>query len=502
MRQDSNKRVDDVVQAEQNLAKRILQIILFCFLFLLIPAAIYGWKELYINLLERDPPTITIKEIPVGLGLRPITLSIIFEDVGAGLDEVIIRSEQTADIKTIFRKSYSGPKVHKDEILLELSGRDLGFVEGEVQIVISAFDRSFWSNGKSETISLLVDYRPPRIEVLSTQHNAVIGGAELVFYRVRGEESALSGLRVGDDWLFPGFSAKDLDADFQSHPDVYFSFFAIPIEFDEKKDAVVVYAKDLVGNISTTTINYRARRIGVRERTVNLSDEFLQTRIPDLLNEFLNLSGSKLNELVPDYHLKEPSSYNFHIVNKHYRAYIKDSIFTPLFGNPKSIKLWKDKFLRVIEAPNRGGYGEKRRYVYENKPIGEIIYPGIDFGPVQGAEVRAGNSGQVLVAENLGIYGLTVIVDHGFGLYSLYAHLSSVSCRVGDQVEKGSVIGLIGNTGLVDSGNNRLQFQILLHGVPVNPGEWFDERWLANHVDAKIADIKRTLGILMIRPLS
>jgi murein DD-endopeptidase MepM/ murein hydrolase activator NlpD len=94
--------------------------------------------------------------------------------------------------------------------------------------------------------------------------------------------------------------------------------------------------------------------------------------------------------------------------------------------------------------------------------------------------VMAANNGSVIFTGMLGIYGETVIIDHGMGLATLYGHLSSISVGTGDSVQRGQVIGRSGATGL--AGGDHLHIEFRLHGVPVYPIEWLDPHWMKDHV--------------------
>jgi len=95
--------------------------------------------------------------------------------------------------------------------------------------------------------------------------------------------------------------------------------------------------------------------------------------------------------------------------------------------------------------------------------------------------VRAANNGVVVLAEPVGIYGNTVMLDHGLGVFSGYSHLSQINVKVGDQVEKGAVLGKTGATGL--AGGDHLHFDIALQGEFVDPVEWWDAHWLKDQVE-------------------
>jgi murein DD-endopeptidase MepM/ murein hydrolase activator NlpD len=94
--------------------------------------------------------------------------------------------------------------------------------------------------------------------------------------------------------------------------------------------------------------------------------------------------------------------------------------------------------------------------------------------------VPAANSGVVVFAGALTIYGNTVVVDHGLGLQTLYAHLSSMAVKEGDLVQKGQELGRTGTTGLAVG--DHLHYEVLIQGVSVTPLEWWDARWIRDHI--------------------
>ena len=104
--------------------------------------------------------------------------------------------------------------------------------------------------------------------------------------------------------------------------------------------------------------------------------------------------------------------------------------------------------------------------------------------PVRSAPVPASNSGVVVLARYFGIYGNTVVVDHGSGLMSLQSHLSVIDVSVGDEVAKGQLLGRTGQTGL--AGGDHLHFTLMIDGLPVNPIEWWDPKWVEDRVLAKL----------------
>ncbi|MBW2167502.1 MAG: M23 family metallopeptidase [Deltaproteobacteria bacterium] len=145
---------------------------------------------------------------------------------------------------------------------------------------------------------------------------------------------------------------------------------------------------------------------------------------------------------------------------------------------------WDGVFLRLPKSANKAGFADNRVYKYKNKIIDRQIHLGIDLASIAQSPIPAANSGKVVFAGLIGIYGKTLIIDHGFGLQSMYAHLSSYNVKENQMVSKGEIIGRTGITGL--AGGDHLHYSILIHNTFVNPIEWWDKAWIKNNISSKI----------------
>ena len=124
--------------------------------------------------------------------------------------------------------------------------------------------------------------------------------------------------------------------------------------------------------------------------------------------------------------------------------------------------LWQGSFKQLINTAVESGFADQRDYIYEGDVVDHQTHLGFDLASTAAAPVSAANRGRVVHAGWLGIYGNCVILDHGMGLQSLYAHLSSIDVRVGEMIELDGKLGRSGATGL--AGGDHLHFTTLLGG--------------------------------------
>lgn len=125
--------------------------------------------------------------------------------------------------------------------------------------------------------------------------------------------------------------------------------------------------------------------------------------------------------------------------------------------------LGRGRFIMPCQGEVSPNFGERR--IYNNRT--RSSHSGIDISSSQGSPVKASNSGMVVLASNLYFSGLTVIIDHGLGLFTLYCHFSKIKVRRGQLVMKGDVVGEIGATGRVTGPH--LHWAVKLLGSRIDP---------------------------------
>lgn len=117
---------------------------------------------------------------------------------------------------------------------------------------------------------------------------------------------------------------------------------------------------------------------------------------------------------------------------------------------------------------------------------------GLDLASVAAAPIIASNPGRVVFASENGIYGLNLLIDHGYGIYSLYAHCSSLAVAQGDEVSAGERIASTGTSGLALG--DHLHFGILIQGVEVLPQEWMDKKWINDNITGVLNAGKKAIS--------
>lgn len=134
-----------------------------------------------------------------------------------------------------------------------------------------------------------------------------------------------------------------------------------------------------------------------------------------------------------------------------------------IFETVTALRQWRGGFLRPVPGQATSSFG--RRSVFNGQP--RRPHSGTDFRAAAGTAIRAPNAGTVVLAENLYFSGNAVILDHGWGLYSYFAHLSAIAVTEGEAVQPGQVVGEVGATGRVTGPH--LHWTVRLNNARVDP---------------------------------
>jgi murein DD-endopeptidase MepM/ murein hydrolase activator NlpD len=134
-------------------------------------------------------------------------------------------------------------------------------------------------------------------------------------------------------------------------------------------------------------------------------------------------------------------------------------------------RLWSGAFRLPVDEPYciKSWYGNRRSY---NGSDYTYFHTGLDYGVCANLNIYAPAPGVVVFAGPLTVRGNATIIDHGWGVYSGFWHQAEIKVQVGQTVQAGDLIGLIGGTGRVTGPH--LHWEVWANGVQVNPQEWLD----------------------------
>jgi murein DD-endopeptidase MepM/ murein hydrolase activator NlpD len=311
----------------------------------------------------------------------------------------------------------------------------------------------------------------PRVAVVSSHHFVNHGGAEAVVYRATPAD-VTSGVVVGDV-EYPGFPAKDAGVPniTITDPALKIAFFALRHDQD-LKTPIRVFARDEAGNTARADFDFRVFPKPFKKSRIELDDKFLDRVVPAILEgtRDVNPTGETVQK--------------FLVINGELRRKNNEKIAS-FAAQTAPTMLWAGNvFHPFTNTGVQSAFADHRTYVYKGKEIDQQIHLGFDLASFAGTAIVAANRGKVVFADELGIYGNTVIIDHGMGVQSLYGHLSSIGVKAGDSVEKEQEIGRSGMTGM--AGGDHLHFTMLVNGQMVNPVEWWDAHWIEDRILRKL----------------
>ena len=434
-----------------------MRIVRWFFGLLILAALALGAAYYYAGTL--DGPAITINQ-PSVIG-QGGTLDVSVEAPAAELTTLTIQLEQKGKVFPLLdmTSAESGAIVAEGDrvrITRPIGKKTLPDLEsGAARITVSASRpvfRSLRQVSSQASRDIQVRLVPPRIAVLSTHHYVNQGGTEMIVYRVTPSDVE-SGVRVGDV-TYPGFAGTGAGL---SDPEVRVAFFALL--YNQAADTPMeVIARDVAGNEARAQFEHRIFPKRFRNSTIPVDDKFLSRVVPAILQSSPELKVSA-DDLLPA----------FIKINNDLRRMNNETIAAAAKKTAPRI-LWQGAFQPLGNSQVESSFADFRTYLYGKKEVDRQVHLGFDLAKTANAPIAAGNNG-------------TVILDHGMGVQSLYAHLSSFAVKEGDTVKTGQTLGASGQTGL--AGGDHLHFSMMVNGQFVNATEWWDPHWIEDRIMRK-----------------
>jgi len=389
-----------------------------------------------------------------GTGLAHLELRLVPQNATSGF---VLASEDFP------RRSFRGSGV--GEASIEGTAKAAGaLAEGPATLEVWVRDHSWlprFTRQPAATHAVTVDLTPPAVGVISEERIARLGGSETVVYRV-APDTTESGVQVGREF-FPGVAGVLADANLRV------AVFALPQDAPDARPVVV--ASDAAGNRQQAGVGIVVKPRVFADKRLEVNQDFLSRKVPELLHA----NGMPDNGNLVEGYLR---------INRELRAKTETRL-REICRESAPKPLWDGAFLRLPNSAPLSGFADRRSYVHDGQVIDNQTHLGFDLASLRGSPVPSSAAGRVVFTGPLGIYGDTVIVDHGLGVFTLYGHLSEITTTVGSDVQRGTPVGKTGETGL--AGGDHLHFSVMIHGVHVDPVEWWDAHWIQDHVLRRLA---------------
>jgi murein DD-endopeptidase MepM/ murein hydrolase activator NlpD len=331
--------------------------------------------------------------------------------------------------------------------------------EGKARLVVEVVSNDFRGATSTASSDVNVILSEPRVIPDNLQHYINQAGMELITFTASGSWDE-AGAKVGPH-SFRSFALPGGD------PNHRFSMFAYAWDLPPNLTPAV-YARNAAGTEVAASFWFKLFPKKFRERDFVLTDELMDRLVhnidpagtlapgPDLLSRFLKINGEmrrKNNQQLADLRFKTEEKI-----------------------------LWNGPFIHY--GKEEANFADVRDYMYKGKKVDRQVHLGFDLSDVASAPVNAANDGRIVWADNLGIYGNCIVLDHGYGLQSIYGHLSRIDVKPGEMVKKGGKMGIAGSTGLAEGVH--VHFGMQIDGVQINPREWWDEHWIHDRILSKL----------------
>jgi len=423
------------------------------------------------SIFERNLPIITMSSSEYWNLKKPLSLKI-EDDSGIKSYKVIMKSNNES--KELQYEQLITPEL---TLNLEVKPPRSAFTmkDKEIEIIVQAKDVSKWNflsgNSVVKKFVLKIDKKRPKLNIINNSYKISKGGSALVIFKLKDENLA--------EFYIEGNHGKKFIPQAFYKEGYYISLLAWPVMDDSFKATIV--AKDLAGNVAKVHVPLYLKEKNYRVSKIKLSDRFLKGKIADLAEEFAETQG--VEESIEQFKIinEDVREKNENLIHK-ITSVVKDE----QIDNFKINKMYPLKNAKVVAY-----FGDHRKYYYRGEKVSEAYHLGLDLASNAMASIKPQNSGEVVYADDNGLYGNMPAIAHGLGLYTIYGHCSSLKVNVGDTTTKNEIIANTGKSGYAMG--DHLHFGVLVQGIEVRPQEWMDKQWIKLNITNIIKSSKKII---------
>ncbi|OBV29482.1 hypothetical protein BKN38_05985 [Helicobacter sp. CLO-3] len=334
-----------------------------------------------------------------------------------------------------------------------------------------------WSNANffsgatlHKKLDFIINTKPPTIKILANSHKISYGGSALVVFSVDSVDIKEIQVSNGKDSFIP-------------FPFMREGYYAVIMAWP-------IANQNFSGKITATDTALNTQRIAIpfikdttpryQSSTIALKEDFLSEKMDSLIDDILDIyPDAALLALNNNF---EKFVYINEQVRENDEKTIKEISQEASEKDAQSLSMpvsWTS-FTPIKGYAVVGKFGDKRTYINDKNQVSHSVHLGLDMASVKNDNIIAQNPARVALAKKLGVYGNTIILDHGFGVISLYSHLEKFLTSVDSSVESKDVIGLSGQSGWAFG--DHLHFGMLVQGHNVRNVEWMDSCWIKNNI--------------------
>lgn len=349
-----------------------------------------------------------------------------------------------------------------------------------LELEVVAIDNSKWNffsgNTTTENIKITIDAKNPQVAIVAHSYKITQGGSALVVFRAVDDN--LDSIQITNGQYI-----------FKPQPFYKDGFYISLVAWDKGESTFdgKIEVKDKAGNVSIVPINFYLQKRQYRDSTIPLTDNFIDGKITSLTQEIGERDISEFPNKVSlfKYINEEVRDYSFNRIYEVASVYDRDSIVSDFKINP---------FAPLKNPAVMASFGDSRSFSYQGEIVSRSNHMGLDIASIKQAPVISSNNGVVSLNEFVGIDGNAVVIYHGLGLSTLYAHLTSSNVGVGDEVFSGDIIANTGATGLALG--DHLHFSVLIQGYEARTAEWMDKDWIRDNITDVILESKQIIDRL------
>lgn len=333
------------------------------------------------------------------------------------------------------------------------------------EIIVNDWSNAHFFSGNTTKLKFdfTIDTEAPLVRMIASSYKISYGGSALLIFKIDDKSTQEVIVTNGTD-------------EFRAFPFLKEGYYAVLLAWPIKN-------RIFGGTITAIDKAWNAKRVAIpiikdssvryRFSDIKISDQFLSTKLDGLVTIIGERAPSSfgnalekfkyINELIRS----KDENIIFGITNKvDYQSFVKPMNF--------------NVFLPLKKSKVVGSFGDHRTYLYKDKRFSKSMHLGLDMANFKNAPVSSSNAGKIVFSGLLGVYGNTIIIDHGLGLSSLYSHLSSMEYQSGEEILAHTEIGKTGQSGWAFG--DHLHLGILVQGYPVRVIEWMDSKWIKNNI--------------------